>query len=92
MDEASTGLYERLKKTAAISRLGQGMDLGELNDYTHQIALYLLLKVFYREINNNLQRTKNDLIEMTAQIIEEMKFTASNEQLERLVILIQRAG
>lgn len=49
-----------MKKTAAIFRLGQGMDLGELNDYTHQIALYLLLKVFYREINNNLQRTKND--------------------------------
>ncbi|MTI59334.1 MAG: hypothetical protein FH762_04970 [Firmicutes bacterium] len=85
MDEASTGLYERLKKTAAISRLGQGMDLGELNDYTHQIALYLLLKVFYREINNNLQRTKNDLKEMTARIVEEMKLTASTEQLERLV-------
>lgn len=85
MNFANTGLFDRLKKTIAISRLGQGMDLGDLNNYSHQIAFYLLLKVFYREINNNYQRTKKDLIEMTAQIVSEMKLKASNEQIERLV-------
>ncbi|MFW6035647.1 MAG: hypothetical protein ACOCRZ_05265 [Halothermotrichaceae bacterium] len=92
MSRASTGLYDRFKKTAAISRLGQGMDVGNLNEYTHQISLYLLLKVFYREINNNNQRSKNDLIEITSQIIEEMKLSASREQIERLVDGVLYAG
>jgi len=85
MNAANTGLQERLKKTLAISKLGQGMDLGELNDYSHEIALYLLLKVFHREINNNYQRTKRDLIEMTRQIINELNLKASDEQIKRLV-------
>ncbi len=85
MNGASAGLNDRLKKTAAISSLGQGMDLGSLNDYSHEISLYLLLKVFHREINNNYQRTRKDLIEMAGQILSEMKLDASVEQIERLV-------
>ncbi len=92
MNGASTGLFDRLKKTAAISRLGQGMDLGSLNDYSHEISLYLLLKVFKREINNNLNRTKDDLIEMTGQIIKEMKLEATAEQIRRLVDGVLYAG
>jgi hypothetical protein len=85
MNKASTGLHDRLKKTLAISRLGQGMDIGSLNEYSHEIALYLLLKVFHREINNNNQRTKNDLIEMASHIVSEMKLNADIEQIKRLV-------
>lgn len=85
MNEASSGLADRLKKTAAVSHLGQGMDVGALNDYAHQVALYLLLKVFYREINDNYQRRKVDLIEMVGQIVKEMNLTASQEEIRRLV-------
>ncbi|MFW6266628.1 MAG: hypothetical protein ACOC21_03570 [Halanaerobiales bacterium] len=85
MANASSGLHDRLKKTAAISQLGRGFDVGPLNDYAHEIALYLLLKVFRREINNNQNRSKRDLIEMTANIIKEMKLESSLEQVERLV-------
>jgi hypothetical protein len=92
MNDVSTGLHDRLKKTAAISRLGQGMDLGSLNEYSHEISLYLLLKVFHREINNNYQRTKRDLIEMVRSIITEMKLTASADQIERLVDGVLYAG
>ncbi len=92
MDRANIGLHDRLKKTVAISRLGQGMDLGHINDYSHEIALYLLLRVFHREINNNFQRTKNDLLEMTGQIIEEMNLTATREQMERLVEGVLHSG
>ena len=92
MNGAASGLRERLKKTIAISRLGQGMDLGHLNEYAHQIALYLLLKVFYREINNNQQRRKQDLITMVEQIVREMKLDYSRDQLERLVDGILYAG
>ena len=85
MAEVSSGLHDRLKKTTAISKLGRGFDIGELNDYAHEISLYLLLKVFRREINNNHNRTKKDLIEMTGNIISEMKLTATQDQIKRLV-------
>ncbi|RAK12698.1 hypothetical protein C8C77_1071 [Halanaerobium saccharolyticum] len=85
MDRANTGLHERLKKTTAISQLGQGMDVGALNDYSHQIALYLLLKVFKREINNNSQRQRRDLISMTTSIVKEMQLPLNLEEIERLV-------
>ncbi len=92
MNGAESGLRERLKKTMAISLLGQGMDIGDLNNYAHQIALYLLIKVFYREINNNIQRKKQDLIKITQQIIKEMNLSASRKQMERLVDGILYAG
>jgi hypothetical protein len=85
MDRANTGLHERLKKTKAIAELGQGMDAGSLRDYSHQIALYLLLKVFKREINNNEQRSRGDLIQMTVEILKEMQLKIDIEEVERLV-------
>ena len=92
MNGANTGLHDRLKKTVAISRLGQGMDVGNLNDYAHEISLYLLLKVFHREINNNDQRSKKDLMEMTGLIIDEMSLEATPDQIERLVNGVLYAG
>lgn len=85
MDRANTGLNERLKKTKAIAELGQGMDAGSLNEYSHQIALYLLLKVFKREINNNQQRSRSDLIQLTVEILKEMSLEINMEEVERLV-------
>lgn len=85
MAGANSGLHDRLKKTTAISELGRGFDIGDLNDYGHEIALYLLLKIFRREINNNHNRSKDDLIEMTGNIINEMKLGGSREKIERLV-------
>ena len=85
MPGVSSGLHDRLKKTAAISELGTGFDIGDLTDYGHEIALYLLLKVFRREINNNHNRSKNDLIKMTGDIINEMKLDGTRKQINRLV-------
>jgi hypothetical protein len=85
MDQANTGLYERLKKTKAITELGRGMDAGSLNQYSHQISLYLLLKVFKREINNNEYRSRSDLLQMTVEILKEMQLQINLEEVERLV-------
>ncbi|ODS50611.1 MAG: hypothetical protein A8274_427 [Halanaerobium sp. 4-GBenrich] len=85
MDRANTGLNERLKKTKAIAELGQGMDAGSLNEYSHQISLYLLLKVFKREINNNEQRSRSDLLQLTVEILKEMRLEINMEEVERLV-------
>jgi len=85
MDQANTGLHERLKKTKAIAELGQGMDAGSLNEYSHQISLYLLLKVFKREINNSQQRSRSDLLQLTVEILKEMSLEINMEEVERLV-------
>ncbi len=85
MERANTGLNERLKKTKAIAELGQGMDAGSLNEYSHQISLYLLLKIFKREINNNQQRSRSDLIQLTVEILKEMSLEINMEEVERLV-------
>ncbi|MDI3547462.1 MAG: hypothetical protein PWR10_1114 [Halanaerobiales bacterium] len=80
-----TGFKDRLKKINAIRMLGTGMDVGTLNPYAHEIALYLLLRVFRREITDNPNRTRNDLIYMTEDIVKEMNLEASLEEIERLV-------
>jgi len=85
MDRANTGLNERLKKTKAIAELGEGMDAGSLNEYSHEIALYMLLKVFKREINNNEQRSRSDLIQLTVEILKEMRLEINMEEVARLV-------
>ncbi|MFW5809412.1 MAG: hypothetical protein ACOCWN_02940 [Halanaerobium sp.] len=92
MDQANTGLHERLKKTKAIAELGQGMDVGTLNEYSHQISLYLLLKVFKREINNNQQRSRSDLLQLTVEILKEMQLNINMEEIERLVDGILYSG
>lgn len=50
MDLVQTGMMDRLKKINVIRMLGTGMDIGELNNYAHEICLYLLLSIFRREI------------------------------------------
>lgn len=85
MDRVEKGFKDRLKKTQAIRMLGTGMDVGKLNDYAHEICLLLLLKVFRREITENPNRTQQDLIYMTEEILREMELTASKDIIERLV-------
>lgn len=85
MDKVETGFKDRLKKTQAIRMLGSGMDVGELNDYAHEICLFLLLKVFRREITENPNRTRNDLISMIQEVLRDMNLEASQDSIHRLV-------
>ncbi len=65
--------------------LGTGMDIGELNEYSHQICLYLILKIFRREITENPNRTKSDIVKMCEDVISQMKLTASLQICQRIV-------
>ncbi len=85
MDKVEKGFKDRLKKTHAIRMLGTGMDVGDLNDYAHEICLLLLLKVFRREITENPNRTRQDLIFMTEEILREMNLAATKDIVGRLV-------
>lgn len=85
MDLVQTGMMDRLKKINAIRMLGTGMDIGELNNYAHEICLYLLLSIFRREITENPNRTRNDMIYIVSDILREMKISTSDKNIERIV-------
>lgn len=85
MDLVQSGMKDRLKKINTIRLLGTGMDIGELNIYAHEIALYLLLDIFRREITENTNRTRNDMIYMVSDILREMKISTSDKNIERIV-------
>lgn len=85
MDLILNGMKDRLKKINAIRFLGAGMDIGDLNPYAHEIALCLLLKMFRREITENANRTRNDMIYIVSDVLSEMKLSASEKTMERIV-------
>lgn len=85
MNLVQSGMKDRLKKINAIRLLGTGMDIGELNIYAHEISLYLLLSIFRREITENANRTRNDMIYIVSDILREMKISASDKNIERIV-------
>ncbi|MGH4140073.1 hypothetical protein [Clostridium sp.] len=85
MDLVQTGLNDRLKKINVIRMLGNGIDIGELTPFAHEIQLYILLTIFRREITENINRTKNDMVYMTADILREMKLETTDKNIERIV-------
>ena len=85
MDLVQSGMKDRLKKINAIRLLGTGMDIGELTPYAHEIALYLLLNIFRREITENINRTRNDMMYIVSDILREMKLSSTDKVIERIV-------
>lgn len=85
MDLVQNGINDRLKKVNAIRMLGTGLDIGDLTPYAHEIALYLLLSIFRREITENVNRTRNDMVYMTSDIIRDMNLEGTDKNIERLV-------
>lgn len=79
------GFFNRMKKLQTIRMLGTGMDLGELNEYSYEICFLLIQNIFKREISENPNRTRNDMIFITEKIIIDMGLTASRETIERIV-------
>jgi hypothetical protein len=78
-------MKDRLKKINVIRVLGTGIDIGELNAYAHEIALYLLLSIFRREITENVNRTRNDMVYMASDIIRDMHLEGTDKNIERIV-------
>lgn len=85
MDRVEKGFNDRMKKIQAIRMLGTGMDIGERNEYAHEICFYLILKIFRREITENPNRTRMDLVKMTEEVLRETKLGVSREIVERIV-------
>lgn len=85
LDSVEKGLGDRLKKIQAIRLLGSGMDIGNLSEYAYEICLYLILKIFRREITENPNRTRTDLIKITEEILRELNLESTKGNIERVV-------
>ena len=79
------GFFNRMKKMQTIRMLGSGMDLGELNEYSYEISFLLIQNIFNREIRENPNRTRKDMIFITEKILREMDLEGDREIVERIV-------
>ncbi|MDD2491502.1 MAG: hypothetical protein PHV12_04845, partial [Bacteroidales bacterium] len=74
-----------MKKLQPIRMLGTGMDLGELNDYAYEICFLLIQNIFKRELRENHNRTRNDMVFITEKILRDMNLETNSEIVERIV-------
>lgn len=79
------GFFNRMKKLQPIRMLGSGMDLGELNEYAYEICFLLIQNIFKRELLENPNRTRNDMLLLTEKVLADMNLEASNEIIVRIV-------
>ena len=79
------GFFNRMLKLQPIRMLGAGMDLGGLNEYAYEICFLLIQNIFKRELMENHNRTRNDMIFITEKILRDMNLEGSREIVERIV-------
>ena len=79
------GFFNRMKKIQTIRMLGTGMDLGELNEYAHEICFLLIQNIFSRELRENPNRTRRDMLLITEKIFMDMNVPVHDEIIERIV-------
>ncbi len=79
------GFFNRMKKLQPIRMLGSGMELGELNEYAHEICFLLLQSIFKRELQENPHRARSDMLLMTEKILADMNLSADKEVVKRIV-------
>lgn len=79
------GFFNRMKKLQPIRMLGAGMDLGELNEYAYEICFLLIQNIFKRELAENPNRTRNDMVFITEKILKDMNLEYNREIVERIV-------
>lgn len=85
MSRIEKGFFDRMKKVQVIRMLGTGMDVGELNEYVHEICFLLLLNIFRRELTENPNRTRLDMVQITQEIVREMGVETTRKNIERIV-------
>ena len=80
-----SGFFNRMKKFQAIRMLGTGMDLGNLNEYAYEICFLLIQNIFTRELRENPNRTRDDMLFITEKIIRDMDLEVNRDIVERIV-------
>lgn len=65
--------------------LGTGADFGRLNPYARQLSFGLIAMLFYQELLDDLQRTRNDLIQSVKKLAGYMGLECTEEEAEKVV-------
>jgi hypothetical protein len=84
MSDVLDGFAERMKKINPLISLGRGMQVGDLNPYIQNILLYVILEIFYRELNDETSRSKRDIEVIVLESIPKMHLPYSLDQVERI--------
>lgn len=84
MDRVTKGFFGRMKKIQAMRMLGSGMDIGEIQEYAHEICLLLILKIFRREITDNPDRTRADLVFLSQEAMNDLGLNPDRATAERI--------
>ena len=79
------GFGERMKRLNPIWNLASGMQLAGLKDYAQMLALSVLLEIFYREIENNPERKKQDLLAITKSCMADLNIILEADSEEELI-------
>ncbi|WP_077212370.1 hypothetical protein [Bacillus dakarensis] len=79
MNRRWQGFGERMKRLNPIWNLASGMKLSVLNEYAQMLALGVLLEIFYRELENNTDRKKQDITKITYQCLEDLQIRSQLE-------------
>lgn len=75
----------RYKSLIPIWTLGTGADFGRLNPYARHISFGLLVIMFYKELLDDLKRTRNDLIDSVVHLANQMQLPCTEEEAEKIV-------
>jgi hypothetical protein len=85
-EEIFENFGERIKRINPFFLLGSGMQVGaKLQSYLPNILLMTLLEIFYRELKDDENRTRADIIQIVTGIIGRLKLPADENQVERVV-------
>lgn len=79
------GFFNRMKKLQPIRMLGTGMDLGVLNEHAYEICFLLIQNIFLRELRENSNRTRSDMVFITEKILKDMDLPYDKEIINRIV-------
>jgi hypothetical protein len=92
MNESWEGFAQRMKRLNPLFELGKGMEIGELKPYIQTILMHVLLTIFYRELNDDDNRKKSDIMFMVEESIRQMKLMGDQKQIERITTGLLHQG
>ncbi|WP_456364312.1 hypothetical protein [Priestia aryabhattai] len=83
--ETIEGMNSRIKTSNPMWMLVGGPDLAHLSPYRDKISLMIFTDMFYKELNGNGNRTKEDLNIISYSVIKQMNLNPTKELAEKVV-------
>lgn len=83
--ETIEGMNKRIRTSNPMWTLVGGPDLEHLNGYREKISLLVFTDVFYKELNDDNKRTKEDLIQIAYNVIKLMDLKPTRPLAEKVI-------